>query len=457
MSLKPFNNQKRSGFTLLELLIVVAIIGLLMTLTLAVMSGITEQAEEEATKTTVLKVSRLLENRIEAFERAFKGSKRDQYITATIGLLHALDARFDHFLQHPDEAPPAIRLLAYKAGFRYEIPQRMIELNVLGNSIGDHFGGSPPPGLSGAVRKTALTDPPGMPNFIYFKAARPVAVAQLIAAGTANPSETEINTQVSVNWDTHLAYEARARASQTDDFHSTESAELLYFMLFQSGTFGSASANADQFTSSEIQDTDGDGFPEIVDAWGHPLQFYRWPTRLFDPTAPAPFAPDFATVNDPTEVDPTPDDDESDGLREILSSERIYAGLLVKGLPPSPSAIGSATQRDMMLVDPDDPVGILYTFLEDPYYKNLGIDLTLEYNEGLYHTPDTYHVPLIVSCGPDERLGLYEPNNTVIGTYYGNLAQYAGTTVTAPLPSTTVVDHLFDNITNRNRRAGSRR
>ena len=26
-----------------------------------------------------------------------------------------------------------------------------------------------------------------------------------------------------------------------------------------------------------LKDTDGDGLPEFVDAWGEPLRFYRWP------------------------------------------------------------------------------------------------------------------------------------------------------------------------------------
>ncbi|MEQ9409710.1 MAG: type II secretion system protein [Fuerstiella sp.] len=448
MTITSHHNQNRSGFTLLELLMVVAIIAFLTSLTVVVMGGITQQAEEEATKTTVLKVSRLLEQRIESFDRAFKGSRRDQYIQATVGLLKDIDGRFDYFLSHPDEAPPAIRLLAYKAAFRYEIPQRFVEMNVGGGSTP---GG---PGLSALV--TDATN--GLPELIYRKLAYPIARQQLIDGGNPTPSDMEINTQVSDNWDLHLQHETAARASDLDDVHSTESAEILYYVLTQSGTFGTSTSDADQFTPSEIQDTDQDGLPEFVDAWGQPLQFYRWPTRLFDPTAPNPFAPDFSDPADPTEVDPTPDNNESDGLREILSSEREYAGLLVKGLPPSPSMIGSATQRDMMLVDPDDPVGILYTFIEDPKYKNMGIDLTEEYNEAKYHTPDTYHVPLIVSAGPDERLGLREPNNTdAPAGVFGNLAQYAGTTVSAPLPTNEVVDTLFDNITNRNRRAGARR
>lgn len=444
------HNQNRSGFTLLELLMVVTVIGIMATLTVAVMNGITTQAEEEATKTTVLKVSRLLEQRIEAFERAFKGARKDAYVQATVALLQAIDGRFDYFLTHPDEAPPAIRFLAYKAAFRFEIPQRMVEMNV---------GGGATPAGPGLPASDPATDPDnGLPNVIYRKIAYPAARAELVAGGNTNPSDLQINTLVSTNWAKHLAYETQARQSDVDTVHSTESAEVLYYMLTQSGTFGSSVADADQFISAEVQDTDEDGLPEFVDAWGHPLQFYRWPTRLFDPTAPNPFEPDFDDPLDPTEVDPTPDNDESDGLREILVSERDYAGLLVKGLPPSPRAIGSATQRDMMLVDPDDPVGILYTFIEDPYYKDLGIDLTLEYNEEKYHTPDTYHTPLIVSAGADEHLGLREPNNTNGASgIFGNLGQYASTTVTSPLPSARVLDHLFDNITNRNRRAGARR
>ena len=43
-----------------------------------------------------------------------------------------------------------------------------------------------------------------------------------------------------------------------------------------SGPLGSV-FNRDDFTDREVQDTDGDGLPEFVDAWGQPLQFYRWP------------------------------------------------------------------------------------------------------------------------------------------------------------------------------------
>jgi prepilin-type N-terminal cleavage/methylation domain-containing protein len=59
--------------------------------------------------------------------------------------------------------------------------------------------------------------------------------------------------------------------------HSTARSEMLYALLVEGrGPLGSV-FSADDFTSREVHDTDGDGLPEFIDAWGKPLQFYRWP------------------------------------------------------------------------------------------------------------------------------------------------------------------------------------
>ena len=57
----------------------------------------------------------------------------------------------------------------------------------------------------------------------------------------------------------------------------TALAEMLYALLVEGrGPLGSV-FSPDDFTTKEVQDTDGDGLPEFVDAWGQPLQFFRWP------------------------------------------------------------------------------------------------------------------------------------------------------------------------------------
>ncbi len=143
---------------------------------------------------------------------------------------------------------------------------------------------------------------------------------------------------------------------------ATESAEVLYYMLTEGVTFGANTADKDAFKSDQIKDTDGDGRMELVDAWGHPLRFYRWPTRLLRPGG--------ASI------------DLTQGAK-----------LLMRAIPADNTK------------DPDDPVGLTNSF---PNFKSS------------YHDFDTYHAPLIVSGGADEELGLYEPNDI---TNFGHLAQ----------------------------------
>jgi hypothetical protein len=126
--------------------------------------------------------------------------------------------------------------------------------------------------------------------------------------------------------------------------------------------------------------------------------------------------------------------------------------------PPPIVMPNGAVPRDLLLIDPDDPVGRLYSELERLDGTNGKPLFATEYNEANYHTPETFHAPLIVSAGPDESLGLREPSETDLSNgIFGNLAQLAGTTVQNPQPSSRTIDALTDNISNLNRRAGGRR
>ena len=59
--------------------------------------------------------------------------------------------------------------------------------------------------------------------------------------------------------------------------HNTARSEMLYAILVEGvGPLGSVFSR-DDFSDREVKDTDGDGLPEFVDAWGQPLQFFRWP------------------------------------------------------------------------------------------------------------------------------------------------------------------------------------
>jgi prepilin-type N-terminal cleavage/methylation domain-containing protein len=71
--------------------------------------------------------------------------------------------------------------------------------------------------------------------------------------------------------------QAQVSANLGNHNHVTARSEMLYAILVEGrGPLGSI-FNRDDFTDREVQDTDQDGMPEFVDAWGQPLQFFRWP------------------------------------------------------------------------------------------------------------------------------------------------------------------------------------
>jgi hypothetical protein len=73
----------------------------------------------------------------------------------------------------------------------------------------------------------------------------------------------------------NLSFFIRHRLS--NHTHKTARAEMLYAILVEgSGPWGSVFSR-DDFTDRQVKDTDGDGLPEFIDAWGEPLQFFRWP------------------------------------------------------------------------------------------------------------------------------------------------------------------------------------
>ncbi len=382
---------------MVELLIVIGIIAILMSLTFSVMYNLTAQAESEATATTIRKIDAILQQRMEAFNRAFKGNRA----AAAASIVQVKLAQQNIFGVRDE----VIEILAKKRSFRFEFPQRMAE-----RYVEEHASTS------------SLV--PGMADSVFKAIAAPYARDQLIAEGNPTPTDAAVLSRVTSNWAKHK--------------DSTESAELLYFALTAATSYGVGAADNDRFTEREVADTDEDGLPEFIDAWGQPLRFYRWPTRLIDMNPPSPFQPDLTDPSDATDV------------RGIGGLERETAGLLIRGLSPPPLPLPNGVlPRDLLLTDPDDPVGRLYSELERLNGANGKPQLALEFNETKYHTPDTYHTPLIVSAGADEDLGLLEPTDDANGNF-GNLAQLKST-------PNSVRDSFTDNITNRNRSAGARR
>ena len=175
---------------------------------------------------------------------------------------------------------------------------------------------------------------------------------------------------------------------------SATSSEILYDMLVAptGNTVGLELIDADSFSAAEASDRDQNGLPEFLDAWGNPLRFYRWPTRLMsDPRAKSLF-----------------------------------------------STLPNSLNRD-----PDDPLRLCSIF---PNFETTGIpahnpEFPTAIAGPVFHTPATYHTMIVVSSGPDGVLGLYEPDDT---TNFGHLAAIKDD------------DALLDDITYLSVRAGGK-
>ena len=432
--MRPLKHSHRDGFTLIELLTVIGIMSLMMTLSVGTYFGFIASAKEAATRATILKVNRLIQDRVRAFRQYDFSDAAQRFADAK-----SLTVEVAEVLVRKIRMKQAIPQSFSEADFVRLIPQSLFP---------DAF---------------SLIAPYDFPNF-------------------------------------------SARPAYQDKY---ECGIVLHAMLTRGETFGAPSAGDDAFTGSEIRvGPETNNLPCLVDAWGEPLRFYRWPTRLIrcgefhlDDTIPGPpvHYDDYNQNGSPESAGITTGVFPPTGGTPIVISPIIRptesvvalsgptpASLLISNLPPfdrsSSYALGSDKAPGAQRIDDDgngtmdwtnaptntipDPGEVGYPDSDDPESLNTDPDdpsyrlsswLENLTNQTLflsYHDFYTFHTPLIVSAGPDKLLGLGEPKDTA---NFGHLAAPI-IPIRSNLVSirTTAMSQLSDNITNLNQRAGGK-
>lgn len=412
--------EEHKGYTLIEILIVIGLMALLGAMLLGAVRGVVEYSQVSATKATINKISRALEDKTDAFNRHIARLNRQAGPNRHPKYVNTWHQRLS------SDRKGLARILAKKDEYRRNFIQTFAE---------DDQVVDVDPDPNSTVWRVQLNWPYNDPN---------VPVPEDVNNnGILDPGEDingngrlDITDDANFDGIPNTDFNGNLIEDVNGDgrwgFHTLESenAECLYYIVTQGEMFGASPIPEDAFSSSEVQDTDGDGLMEFVDAWGNPLRFYRWPTRMIrpndgsfplgfrqairDPNLPEPqrqyrffIREEWASVVfGPLSLKPR----ETQGNNPPFNS-RIYVGM--PSSDPLPTLQGEFL--DSLARDSDDLLGLTHrsannSSVGSPPLYNYDLPLSPPNFESRFHTPDTYIRPLVMSAGPDEELGIYEPD-----------------------------------------------
>lgn len=208
------DRHNRRAFTLTELLVVIVIITILASMVLFALYGALESAKKARTQTQVMRLNDMIL------------AEWETYKTRAVRLKIPQAARNNAM----DMA--ASRLIAIRDLQRMTLPDRIADVSELPVII-------PVPVVTAPATQPRL-DPPS----VWWAYRRR---AGYIGSSTTPPA----------TWSA-----------------SHQGAECLYLIVSQ--IRDGDTSGLDFFKATEIGDTDADGMPEILDAWGRPIEFLRW-------------------------------------------------------------------------------------------------------------------------------------------------------------------------------------
>ncbi|QEH38164.1 hypothetical protein OJF2_67620 [Aquisphaera giovannonii] len=294
---------RRAAFTLVELLTVIAIIGIIITLILIAASGAQRQAEMAATQSLIAKLDSAMNDRLDALLQT-----RPDY-NLTHRYMASVYYTDSNGVSRQSESQARAQVIAWYDFIKAEMPDVFYVYNTTGPyPLNFAFPESGLPGtpidsqglghvmlpLGNSLRNNPSGNSFGDSNFSntvgtgiygasYFAAAGVYKNLGYLPAGWdgADNSTSSVSGGAGLvdEWGegVNSTNSAQVVANLTNHKHHTARAEMLYALLVEGvGPLGSAFSR-DDFTDREVRDTDGDGLPEFVDAWGNPLQFFRWP------------------------------------------------------------------------------------------------------------------------------------------------------------------------------------
>ena len=236
-------NLRSQAFTLVELLVAISIIGVMSGMFLVAYRGAAQESNAQKTRTTIQKISEVLNSRMEEYSS------------------YPLVLKMPSGFPLPSTAAPIsgaesktlllerARLLCLRELIAMEMPDHPDDIKwsdkwVAAQTMSTVLNGVPkviPTGLAVGAIPVAVQNKPtsrvfGIANKLCNTSGRPIT-----------------------GWQNKNA-----------------NAELLYLVVEDSDLDGSSAIEL--FGASETADTDNDGLKEFIDSFGNPIQWIRWPT-----------------------------------------------------------------------------------------------------------------------------------------------------------------------------------